>query len=194
MSAEAVDWLDIVERVKKGDRIALARLGSLVTGHLARAGAYDLRDSWDDVCQDTLVKLLRAVDQGTLRDPRAFVAYTGRVTRTTLVDWIRRNQKGGGAEWAATDDAGAAPALAAFGAELERSGDPDLLLDLERSLAELPEAERDVLAAVYIEGNTYEEAAERLGVPLGTLKRRQTQGLRSLRQKMGLMGLAGKKP
>jgi RNA polymerase sigma-70 factor (ECF subfamily) len=65
--------------------------------------------------------------------------------------------------------------------------EPGDLLDLRRALATLPEKERLVIEAVYAEGQSYEEAAARLGMPLGTLKRLQTQGLRILRQSMGVV-------
>jgi RNA polymerase sigma-70 factor (ECF subfamily) len=158
---------------------------ALITAYLHRAGAYDYRDSWDDVCQEVLVKLLSSARDGAIRNPHAFVGFVGTVTRNALVDWIRKN-KPGAAE--AVDLENAERELAALVAELERSDDPDLMIDLERALAELPREQADVLRALYLEGHTYEEAARRLRIPLGTLKRRQTQGLRSLRERMGIDG------
>lgn len=187
MSAEAEDWLALLGRIREGDRAALARVTSLVTGVLARLGAYDIRDSWDDLCQVVLVKLLRAEADGAIRDPRAFVAYAGTVTRHALVDWVRRNVKGETPD-PLVDASGQETPLAAAASELERAQDPDLLVDLERALGALPEAQRRVLSAVYLEGHSYEEAARALEMPLGTLKRHQTQGLRELRRKMGLAG------
>ena len=190
MSAEKEDWLALLGRIREGDHVALARVTALVTGVLARLGAYDRRDSWEDVCQEVLLKLLRAEAEGAIRDPRAFVAFTGTVTRRALVDWMRRNVKGEAPE-PLVDESGQETRLAAAATELERAQDPDLRLDLERAVGELPEAERRVLSAIYLEGHSYEEAARVLEMPLGTLKRHQTQGLRELRKKMGLMGRAG---
>jgi RNA polymerase sigma-70 factor (ECF subfamily) len=68
------------------------------------------------------------------------------------------------------------------------SRDLGMLLDLQRALDDLPEMERQVVGAIYLQGHSYEEATERLGIPLGTLKRRQTEGLRVLRKKMGKKG------
>ena len=48
----------------------------------------------------------------------------------------------------------------------------------------MPEREKNVIQAIYIQGHSYEEAAQQLGIPFGTLKRLQTQGLKLLRQKM----------
>ena len=46
----------------------------------------------------------------------------------------------------------------------------------------LPEAQRNVVAAVHLRGETYEEAASSTGTPLGTLKRQLRDGLASLRR------------
>jgi RNA polymerase sigma-70 factor (ECF subfamily) len=51
-------------------------------------------------------------------------------------------------------------------------------------VARLPEEERGLVLGVYREGRTYEEMAERSGVPLGTLKRRLRTALASLRRRL----------
>ena len=56
--------------------------------------------------------------------------------------------------------------------------------DLHEALAALPEREREAVRAVYLEGQTYDEAAERTGIPLGSLKRALRTGLASLREKL----------
>jgi RNA polymerase sigma-70 factor (ECF subfamily) len=47
---------------------------------------------------------------------------------------------------------------------------PDGKLDAARVLARLPEMYRRVLALFYLEGRSYDEVAEMLGLPLGTVK------------------------
>jgi len=185
MSAGSEDWLGLLGRVREGDRVALVRVTAVVTGYLARMGAYELRDSWDDVCQEVLVKLLRADAGGAIRDPKAFVAYTGTVTRRALVDWVRKNQKGKTPE-PLVDDEGREARLESFASELSSAPDPDLRLDLERALDALSETQKRVVTAIYLEGRSYEEAARDLVIPLGTLKRHQTQGLKQLRDTMGV--------
>lgn len=188
VAKQEVDWLALLEQIQRGDRVALLRVTGLVTGYLTRFAAYEHRSSWDDVCQEVLLKLLKSHREGTLRDRAAFVAYAGRVTRTTLIDWIRKNTKESlpGEE---TDDSG--PSFEEWERGLGHGGDADLALDLRTNLPKLAEPQQRVLAAVYLEGRSYEEASKRLEMPLGTLKRHQTQGLRALRE---LMGLAGASP
>jgi RNA polymerase sigma-70 factor, ECF subfamily len=64
------------------------------------------------------------------------------------------------------------------------SADLDVRLDLDRALGALPELQRRVVEAIFMRGYSYEEAAELVAVPLGTLKRAQTRGLAQLRQHM----------
>lgn len=180
MGSEPQDWLALVAQVEKGDRVALARLSSLVTNYLARFGAYAYRDSWDDVCQEVLVKLVRSVREGKIRNPGAFVGFTGSIVRNTLVDWIRKNGKGGAAD-GPSDPEVAARQLESLEATTGRP-DPDVLMDLGKAVTELPEVQRRVVTALYLEGRSYEEASQDLGIPLGTLKRHQTQGLKALRE------------
>ncbi len=52
---------------------------------------------------------------------------------------------------------------------------------LIRALAQIPDAERELIELAYFDGYTQSELAERLGLPLGTVKRRTFTGLRRLR-------------
>lgn len=61
---------------------------------------------------------------------------------------------------------------------------------LETVLHELPEKYRAALILCYLEGRTQEEAAARLGCPLGTVRSRLARGRDILRKKLTLRGLA----
>jgi RNA polymerase sigma-70 factor (ECF subfamily) len=74
--------------------------------------------------------------------------------------------------------------------ELETAGsegaDDDAMLRLERervvgALRKLPDPQREALELAYYAGFTQSELAERLGVPLGTIKSRMNAGLARLR-------------
>jgi RNA polymerase sigma-70 factor (ECF subfamily) len=141
---------------------------------LARYGAYDYRDSWDDIINEVLIRLIKSHRRGLIREPAAFISYTGTITRNVMVDWFKK--------WKGEADL---PEQLEGDAE---SRDPGMLLDLQRALDGLPEKEGQVIQAIYLQGHSYERAAELLSIPLGTLKRHQTQGLRVLRKKMGKKG------
>lgn len=57
-------------------------------------------------------------------------------------------------------------------------------LTLLAALARLGPEQRQVIAAVHLDGATYQEVAERTGVPVATLRTRTFYGLKALRQIM----------
>lgn len=54
----------------------------------------------------------------------------------------------------------------------------------------LPDAQREVVALVYFEGFTYREAAETLGIPIGTVTSRLNAARMALQRQMGAQGAA----
>ena len=60
------------------------------------------------------------------------------------------------------------------------------LRDLERALDKLPIEQREVILLVGLEGMAYEEVAEVLGVPVGTVRSRLSRGRDALRRLMGM--------
>jgi len=60
------------------------------------------------------------------------------------------------------------------------------LRDLDRALAKLPQEQRAVILLVGLEGMRYEEVAEIIGVPVGTVRSRLSRGRDALRQLMGI--------
>ena len=62
--------------------------------------------------------------------------------------------------------------------------DPAERLDLAEALQKLPELQREVLRYTVHEGLSYAEAAERLGVPVGTVKSRVSRAVAALRERL----------
>ena len=174
------DWIDVMDALARGDRIAFAKVSRLITGYLIRYRSIALADDpCDDVRQDALLALSQSVNQGALRDPKAFVAYAGAMVRNMLLVRARTEKR--------------SIALAHRIREVRAiSGAPScerevaLRLDLERALRALPERQRLVVDALYVRGLRYAEAARELGMPLGTLKGLQVQGLAGLRRALGV--------
>lgn len=171
-SGTTQDWGEVLPALVRGDGLAVLKVTRVITSFLIRARAYDLRDSWADLCQEVLLALVSNARNGRLREPDAFVGYVAAITRNKLADWLRRNPRAGASVDERTPD------------PLATLRDDDLLLDLERALEELGERERKVVETIYVEGYSYEEAADRLDLPLGTLKRLQTGALRSVRARL----------
>jgi RNA polymerase sigma factor (sigma-70 family) len=172
----APDWTGVLEGLAHGDPVAHVRVSAMIVALLGRARAFDLEPLWYDICQEVLTALVRSAHRGVVREPRAFVAYCDAVTRHKA--WRRRRQLRTERSRRSSTDA------SELAEPRRRDRDPDLRIDLERALAALPQRMRAALQVIYLEGNTYEDAAEVLGLPLGTLKRMQTQGLRRLRERI----------
>ncbi|MEM7687259.1 MAG: RNA polymerase sigma factor [Pseudomonadota bacterium] len=52
-------------------------------------------------------------------------------------------------------------------------------------MMELPEAQRETMFLVYVEGYTYADAAKRLAIPVGTVMSRLANGRRRVNEQMG---------
>ena len=60
-----------------------------------------------------------------------------------------------------------------------------MLSDVDRAMQALPDEQREAIALVLVEGLSYKEAAEILGVPMGTLTSRLVRGRGALIELLG---------
>lgn len=183
MAAPVEDWAAVLDRVVEGDRAALVKLGRLIASFLVRWRAQDLRDEWDDLVQETVSKVVLAARKGKLRERRAVAAYIKTTARRAFFDRLKRRHGTRAADTLPWEEATEREAHLAT--EAPPSPSPELRQDLAAALARLPERQREAVIRVYAEGCTYEEAAERTGIPLGTLKRQMRLGLEALRRNLG---------
>jgi DNA-directed RNA polymerase specialized sigma24 family protein len=100
-------------------------------------------------------------------EPKAFNAYVRTVTRNEFYDFKRA----------------AALLYKRFLSKQKNSGTKGRFSRYAR-LSRLPEAHQRAIQAVYLEGRTYEDAAEVTGIPLGSLKRYLRLGLGQLRSQL----------
>jgi RNA polymerase sigma-70 factor (ECF subfamily) len=179
MASRAEDWGAVLERLLGGDRLALAQLTRLVNSFLARWNAYDFRDEWDDLIQEVLVAAATALREGRIRERDAVIGFLRSTARHKFVDRLKahlRLAEDAQLAWQELLDGPLEPA--------DDAPSPELRRDLREALARLPEHERRAVAAVHVEGRTYEEAAARTGIPLGSLKRYLRDGLARLRAEL----------
>lgn len=123
----------------------------------------------DDLLHDTLERLLTRgapVDADTLR-------WALRVCRNRWVDEIRSRQV------RAAGDIDEMPDAVAVDGEGEMEGRM-ALVDAESAIASLPQEFREVLMLVAVEGMKYKEAAELIGVPVGTVMSRLARARKAL--------------
>ncbi len=172
-STESPSDVELMRGVARGDRDALAGLYDRHAGLLTAIGHRILhsRREAEDVTHDVFLEVWRRA--GTYDPAKASVK-----TWLVLIMRCRALDRRKSAHFALTgpllDDARAS----------EASEGPDALLDRGRVAAALDiltPPQREVLVLGYFEGLSSAEIAERLRVPLGTVKSRVAGALRALR-------------
>ena len=142
----------------------------------ARALARDVATA-DDLVQDCLARALGKLhlwQEGT--DLRAWL-FT--ILHNQYVNQVRRGVREGIAVGLSETE----PMLT----RAPHQGRSLELRDLERAIAKLPEEQRSVILLVGLEGMHYDEVAEVLDVPVGTVRSRLSRGREALRRLMGIV-------
>ncbi len=171
------EWADVIDRLLRNDEAACLELSRLVARCLGRWRAYDFRDEWPDLIQETLMAVMIGAREGKIRERKAAIGYIRTIAHRKFVDRLRSHL--GRAEdqtlrWDEATDG------EEWQAELPEVSD-ELIVDVRIAVQGLPGDIRRIVFAVYGEGHTREEVAEATGIPLGTVKRRLREGLAELR-------------
>jgi RNA polymerase sigma-70 factor (ECF subfamily) len=167
-----VDQRALVEQAGRGDHDAFATLVRARIARLDAAARLILRDAElaRDAVQETLVRAWR--DLPGLRDPDRFDAWLHRLMTRACIDAARTRRRRL-LEISITEDDG--PALAdPAGAVADR----DLI---DRALGRLQPDARALVVLVHYLGLTVPDAADALGIPLGTAKSRLSRALAAMR-------------
>jgi RNA polymerase sigma-70 factor (ECF subfamily) len=179
-------WID---RLRAGDPTARERLLEHASMRLVRLTRKMLRDfpgvrRWeqtDDVLQNALLRLYRALEQVAPATPRDFFRLAAAQIRRELLDLARKYSGPHGlahnlASRAGGDDS---PDL---------THDPGRLAEwtgFHRQVERLPDEEREVFDLLFYQGLSQAEAAEMLGVVERTVKRRWQSARVALHDALG---------
>ena len=168
----------LVALVARGDESALGELYDR-SGRIAYGLAYRvLRDERlaEDAVQEAFLTLWRTA--GAFRAERAKAStWILTLVHRRAVDLVRREERRRAeplVEEAQEASAGEATEEAAW-LRLERER-------VQAALGQLPDVQREAIELAYYGGFSQSELAERLGVPLGTIKSRMFSGLARLRE------------
>lgn len=141
------------------------------------------RDAGDDLVQAACERALRAPERfepGTRLD-----AWMFRILRNLWIDQRRSEGRGLGRAGPPVSDTEMLEAVE--GEDGRVVTEARLTLDKVRAtIAGLPEEQREVLAAICVEGLSYAETAAMLAVPLGTVMSRLHRARRNLGARLGL--------
>ncbi len=147
----------------------LLRVARTLTGNPADA---------EDLVQETVIRAFRALERFDGAHPRAWLLT---ILRHTNMNMHRRQRPDLVEDWAAVR--GAKPAFGAVGVPSPEDTVMDHMLDedLERAVSSLDPRFRSVLLLVDVDRLTYAEAADALGVPVGTVMSRLSRARNRVR-------------
>lgn len=129
----------------------------------------------EDLTHDVFVRVFRSLDRYT---PGTFEGWLHRITTNLYLDRVRRRQR---LRFDTLSDELAARLHTATAGPAEIYDQTHLDADIQAALDALPPAFRAAVVLCDIEGLTYEEVADTLGVKLGTVRSRIHRGRALLR-------------
>ena len=161
------DVADVVA-AQEGDGGAFRRLAETMQGRIWRYVMMLMRDAAlaEDITQEVLIRVYRKLP--SLQSPDRFVPWVMTITRNMAFDAGRAKRR---RPLVLVEDAAAIEG---------RHHDPHISLEIHDALDHLDSALKEALVLVGVLGLTYEEAADSLGVPEGTVKSRVFRARRQL--------------
>ncbi len=177
MSQSTADIADLIARIALGDRTAFRTLYSCTSAKLFGVTLRILRDraEAEEALQEVYVKIWRRAD-GYAAGGYSPISWLVAIARNHALDVLRARRPASDDIEAALDIASADPdPEAAALAAGERTRIEDCLGQLESDRA-------DAVRGAYLDGYSYEELAQRFGVPLNTMRTWLRRSLIRLRE------------
>lgn len=168
-------------RVRNGDALAFAIMYDALAPRLFGTVKRVLRDPAmsEEVTQDVFLEIWRNAERFD-STKSSVSAWAITIARRRAIDRVRSEQchRDQIERLAARCERNTEPSLddaLTTGAEANR---------VRSTIARLPDHQRDVIRLAFLEGHTHGEIADRLDLPLGTVKGRVRGGLRRLRREL----------
>jgi RNA polymerase sigma-70 factor (ECF subfamily) len=176
---EAVNERELVERCRRGDEGAFQELvdryKDLVFALIART--VQDRSRAEDLAQDVFLRIHRGLPY--FRGEARLSTWIYRIVVNVCLQDHARPRDGGST--VSLDDDGARVRATASVSD-RRFGDLELRDRLEKAIARLPANYRLLVAAHYLAGVQYEDLAEAMQLPLGTVKTQLFRAKQQLRR------------
>jgi RNA polymerase sigma factor (sigma-70 family) len=170
---------ELMQRIAQQDQTALSALYERY-GTPVYSLAYRILNNAhlaEEVTQDTFLKVWRGASGWDASKGR-LSSWLLTVARYTAIDRLRQEQRQSGPGTTALDEV--PPLVSASGLPDDpRRQDGRLLREL---LQKLPEEQTAIIELAFFQGWTHRQLAERLNLPLGTVKTRARLGLQKLRK------------
>lgn len=165
------DGGDLTARFAAGDETAIRAIYARYSGPILTVamGTLAKRELADEVLHTTMLKAWRAAS--TFDPSRELAPWLYAIARRVAIDVYRREKRAAVPDELGDDDVAVVPL------SFERTWEA---WEVRSALEQLPTDERDVVRLAHFEGMTHREIAERLSVPIGTVKSRSNRAHRRL--------------
>ena len=174
----------LLNRYLSGDRSAISQL---IDRHSVRVRDYIRmmvrdRDVADDILQETLIKVVRVIDEGRYTDTGKFLSWVLRIAHNRVLDYFRSQKS---ARTITEADAGYNVLGSLRFAERtveDRMVDEQIEADVRSLIDKLPEEQREVVVMRYYAGMSFQEIADQTEVSINTALGRMRYALINLRK------------
>ncbi|WP_091836803.1 sigma-70 family RNA polymerase sigma factor [Marininema halotolerans] len=162
-----------VEDARRGNRVALARLLKEVEGPVYRTAYYMLGNEQDalDASQEALLRIYRKLS--SFRGEARFETWAQRIAIHAAID-ISRKRK----QTLPYKDEIEPSGSSGINSTVERRG---TAADVHTAINRLQEAERTAVVLRYLQDYTYDQIAEAMEMPVGTVKSHLFRGRKKLK-------------
>jgi RNA polymerase sigma-70 factor (ECF subfamily) len=174
----------LVSVANHGDRKAFNQLFQRYSGKVFAQGMKILRNEQlaRDLVQEAMLAVwqkasLYDVDKGTAQ------SWIFTLVRNRCFDLLRKQQRQ--PSCISADDLWPGGELPAEDDEINEQLDGIEQTEIRQLYQQLPDAQREVVIQVFVQGKTHQEAAQSLEIPLGTVKSRLRLALGKLKKELG---------
>lgn len=170
----------LIQEFKNGNRSSLEKLYLKYKKSLFRLIWYYVQniDDAEDILQMVFEKLIKNIHKYSPQKDVSFKTYLYRISINQCKDFLRHKKL---LNWIKMDSV---KEIAERDANIEAIEKEEIKSLVRKSVKELPSKYRDVIILIYFENMKYDEVANILNKPLGTVKSRVNYGLKLLRKKL----------
>ena len=184
MNSQVLSDQVLLNRYLSGDRGAISQL---IDRHSNRVRDYIRmmvkdRDLADDILQNTLMKVVRVIDEGRYADTGKFLSWVLRIAHNQVIDYFRSQKS---AKTVNESDAGynvLGTLRFADSTVEDKMISEQIAADIRRLVNHLPEEQREVVMLRYYSGLSFQEIADQTEVSINTALGRMRYALINLRK------------
>ena len=184
MNTQVLSDQVLLNRYLSGDR---GTISQLIDRHSNRVRDYIRmmvkdRDVADDILQNTLIKVVRTIDEGRYADTGKFLSWVLRIAHNQVIDYFRSQKS---AKTVNESDAGynvLGTLRFADSTVEDKMVSEQIAADVRRLVDFLPEEQREVVMLRYYSGLSFQEIADQTDVSINTALGRMRYALINLRK------------